>query len=131
MYQILIVEDHPVMRESLNALIGAEHDIHVGGLATTCAEARAHLAQHTVDLVLIDLSLPDGSGLELVVDLSRDAPHLPLIVVSGHQSRYYKTLAMRAGARAYLDKIEIPQRLIPTIRTVLAPPSRAHTSAPK
>lgn len=108
------------MRASLSALVSAEPALEVVAVASTAAEARAMVGQHPVDLALIDLSLPDGSGLDLAVELGGLDRRIATVIVSGHLSSHYRQLALRAGALAYLDKLDIPLHLIPILREILA-----------
>lgn len=118
--QILIVDDHPLMRDGLAALITAQPDLAVCGQA---ADARAAL--HGVetlrpDLVLLDISLPGKSGLEVIKDLQALAPDLAILVLSMHDELLYAERVLRAGARGYVMKQEGGKRIMEAIRAVLA-----------
>src|SRR5215471_14742762 len=82
--RILIVDDHPMMREGLAQLIEHEADLCVCAQADNAAQALAAIATQPPDLAVVDISLPDKSGLELIKDLQSMHPQLPLLVISMH-----------------------------------------------
>lgn len=118
--QILIVDDHPMMREGLAQLIDHEPDLKSLGQADTAAQALAAMAQELPDLVLLDISLPDRNGLELIKDLQTLHPGLPVLVVSMHDESLYAERVLRAGGRGYIMKQEGGRKLMQAIRQVLA-----------
>jgi DNA-binding NarL/FixJ family response regulator len=117
--RILVVDDHPLVRAGLKALIGGEPDLEV------CAEAEGivqalTLAQATdPQVVIIDLSLSDGSGLDLIKRLHRRHPELLILVCSMHEESLFAERALRAGARGYVNKHEATDRVVEAIRQVL------------
>lgn len=119
MYQIFIVEDQPAIQESLRDFVESEADMDVCGTATTGADALERVPQLTPDLTLVDISLPDMNGFDLIKALLASNPMLPTLIVSGHSIEHYQALAVRAGARGYVDKLKADLTLIPTIRDVL------------
>lgn len=119
MSAIYIVDDHPVMRFGLAALIGAEKDLEVTGQAGTAAEAFAELQQNAPDLLLMDVTLPDKNGLELIKDLRAIHRDLLVLVVSMHDENTYAERALKAGAKGYVMKEEAPEKLVQAIRLVL------------
>tara|TARA_R110002096_G_scaffold403766_5_gene601402 strand:+ start:316 stop:963 length:648 start_codon:yes stop_codon:yes gene_type:complete len=119
MSEIYIIDDHPVMRFGLVALIDAEKDLKVIGQAGTAAEAFADLQIKAPDLVLIDVTLPDKNGLELVKDLRAIHSNLLVLIVSMHDENTYAERALRAGARGYVMKEEAPDKLVQAVRQVL------------
>lgn len=104
MIRVFIVEDHPVVRVSLRALLSRETDMTVCGEAASAREAVDHVSAAAPHVVLIDVSLPDISGIELVEALHRQAPELVLAMLSGHVERSYLKGALAAGARGYIVK---------------------------
>lgn len=104
MIRVFIVEDHPVVRASLRALLARETDMTVCGEASSAREAVDHVAVAAPHVVLIDVSLPDISGIELADALHRQAPELVLAMLSGHVERSYVRRALTAGARGYIVK---------------------------
>lgn len=118
--QIYIVDDHAVVRDGLKTLIGQEPNLAVCGEAATPAEALAGLAELKPDLLLVDISLQESSGLELLKDLAIRYPDTPVIILSMHDEMVYAERAVRAGARGYVMKSESSDRIISAIHTVLA-----------
>jgi DNA-binding NarL/FixJ family response regulator len=117
---ILIVDDHPLFREGLVHLIGHERDLAVAGEAGTAAEALALVEKIRPALVLLDISLPDRNGLELIKDLHALRPELPVLVISMHDESLHAERVLRAGARGYIMKQEGGGKILDAIRRVLA-----------
>jgi DNA-binding NarL/FixJ family response regulator len=119
LYRIFIVEDHPLMRETYHDIVSYEPDMEVCGVAASGEEALERLAQVPADVVIADLSLPGMNGYDLTRHLRADHPDLPVLIVSGHSANQYQEMARGHGAAAYVDKMDAPDTLIPTIRSVL------------
>lgn len=102
--KIFIVEDHAVMREMLASFLEEEADFDVCGTARTAEEALDGLERAAIDLVLVDVSLPGMSGIDLVEQLQADRPELPCLMVSGHGESGYVERAFEVGARGYVMK---------------------------
>ena len=117
--RILIVDDHPMMRNGLAQLIDNEPDLKAIAEADTARQAIEAATRQKFDLALLDLSLPDKNGLELIKDLRVLQPELPLLVVSMHDEMIYAERVLRAGARGYIMKEESPDQLITAILRVL------------
>lgn len=118
--RILIVDDHPMMRTGLAQLIGNEPDLKVAAEADTAGQAIDLVAKQKFDLALLDISLPDKNGLELIKDLRALKPELPILVVSMHDEMIYAERVLRAGGRGYIMKQEGGQKFLKAIRAVLA-----------
>ena len=117
--RILIVDDHPIMRLGLSRLIEAEPDLEVVAEAGTAREALAHLEASPLDLVLVDMTLPDRSGLELIKDIRAAFEGIPCLAISMHDEELYAERVLRAGGRGYVMKEEAPGKLIQAIRRVM------------
>lgn len=117
--RVLIVDDHPMMREGLAQLIDHESDLCVAGQADTAAQALQAVGTLLPDLALVDISLPDKNGIELIKDLQTLHPKLPVLVVSMHDETLYAERVLRAGARGYIMKQEGGKKLMEAIRQVL------------
>lgn len=118
--QIFIVDDHPMMREGLAQLIAHEPDLAICGEAGTSREALDLVGKTNPDLVLVDISLPDKSGLELIKDLLALHPKLPVLVISMHDESLHAERVLRAGGRGYIMKQEGGKKMIEAIRRVLS-----------
>ncbi len=117
--RVLLVDDHPVLRMGLAERINHEADLCVCGEADTAREAIGAVSRQRPDVAVVDISLPDAHGLELIKDLHTLHPRLPLLVFSMHDEALYAERALQAGARGYLMKREPPQALMAAIRQVL------------
>ena len=118
--QILVVDDHPMTRLGVTGRIRIEPDLRVCADVGTAKEARAAVDKFAPDLVLVDLSMGERSGLELIKDLHALHPHVPILVFSMHYETLYAERALRAGARGYIMKSEGAEKLIAAVRAVLS-----------
>ena len=118
--RILIVDDHPLVREGLIGLLAAQSDFVVCGEAAGVAEARELVLSTKPDVVIIDLTLSDGTGLELIKDLRAKCPDIRLLVLSMHDESLYAERALRAGAVGYVNKHEASRTIVQAVRTILA-----------
>ncbi len=103
-YRVAIVEDHTFMREGLKVLIKSLPEFALAWAASTTAEAMQMLREDQPDLMLVDITLPDRSGLELIKDVHVLLPDLRMLVLTMHDEKLYVQRALRAGARGYLTK---------------------------
>jgi len=117
--RIMIVDDHPMMRDGLNMRISSQDDMEVCGEAATENAAVELVRQLCPDLVLIDISLKEGNGIELVKRIRLLNATTKMLVVSTFEESLYAERALRAGALGYLNKNESNEKLIEAIRTVL------------
>ena len=117
---ILVVDDHPMMREGLRGIINREPDLVVCGEADSARKALLLVEKSTPDLALVDITMPDRNGLELVKDLKALHPALPILAISMHDESLYAERMLRAGAKGYINKHQPSEELIKAIRMVLA-----------
>jgi DNA-binding NarL/FixJ family response regulator len=117
---VLIVDDHPMMRQGLAQLINNEPDLEACGEAESAQQAIEMVGASRPDLVLVDISLPDKHGLELIKDVQALHPGLPVLVVSMHDESLYAERVLRAGGRGYIMKQEGGRKMMQAIRTVLS-----------
>jgi DNA-binding NarL/FixJ family response regulator len=117
--RILIVDDHPLVRESLTTLIKQHPEFVVCGEAATQDEAMAAIEVTSPDLAIVDISLSRGSGLDLVKNVKTRYPDLAIIVLSMHDESIYAERVVRAGARGYVMKKESTRKVIDAIRHVM------------
>ena len=116
--RILIVDDHPLVRRGLSALIDNEPDLTVCAEAATQREGVDAISSSKPDLVIADLSLADGDGLELVKQIRLHDKHLPVLVLSMHDTPLYAERAFKAGASGYVTKQEMSETVPLAIRRV-------------
>jgi len=117
--RIVIVDDHPTMRDGLSMRITAQPDWEVCGVAATEDEGVAVVAEQCPDLVLVDISLQFGNGIELIKRVRSKNSCVKFLAISAFQESLYAERALRAGALGYLNKQETNEKLIEAIRTVL------------
>jgi DNA-binding NarL/FixJ family response regulator len=117
--RLLIVDDHPMMRTGLAQLIDNEGDLKVCAEADNAGQALDLAVSQTLDLILLDISLPDKNGLELIKDIRALKPGLPILVVSMHDESLYTERVLRAGGRGYIMKQEGGKKLLQAVRQVL------------
>jgi DNA-binding NarL/FixJ family response regulator len=117
--RVLIVDDHPMMRQGLAQLIDNELDLKVVAEADTGGQGLDIVVAQKLDLAVLDISLPDRNGLELVKDIRSLKPELPVLIVSMHDEALYAERVLRAGARGYIMKQEGGKKLLQAIRQVL------------
>ncbi|MGX9460777.1 response regulator transcription factor [Shewanella sp. A14] len=113
---ILLVDDHAVVREGLSHLIEQNDNFRVCAQAQNQSSALQALKQHQIDLAIVDLSLDDTNGLDLVKEILIFNSNIKVLVFSMHQEEIYAERALRAGAKGYLMKSESPETLIVAIR---------------
>ncbi|MBX9245726.1 response regulator transcription factor [Actinotalea ferrariae] len=116
--RVAVVDDHPVFRIGLAALLDSLDGIDVVAQASGAEDARALLAGTTVDVVVMDLDLGDGSGVDVTRDLVRARPGVGVLVVSMHEDDDAVVAAIRAGARGYLVKSASPAQVERAVRAV-------------
>jgi DNA-binding NarL/FixJ family response regulator len=117
---ILVVDDHPIVRERLAELITQEPDLHVCAEAEDSHEALKAVAALLPDLAIVDITLKDTYGIELIKQLKERYPKLPILVLSMHDESLYGERALRAGAMGYLTKQEATKKVVTAIRRILA-----------
>lgn len=118
--KILLVDDHPLVREWLANLINEEADLEVCGQAGNAREALELIGKLSPRIAVVDLSLDGSSGLELIKDIKAQHPKMNTIVLSMHDETLYAERAMRAGASGYIMKREATGKVLDALRSVLA-----------
>jgi DNA-binding NarL/FixJ family response regulator len=118
--KVLIVDDHPIVRQGLRLMIDEEPDLKVCGEAQSEREARSAIRDLEPDVVIVDISLTQGDGLELVRDVHAHHPGLPMLVLSMHDVLIYAERLLAAGASGYIMKQAASDQLLVALRRVLA-----------
>lgn len=117
--RLFIVDDHPLVREGLTNLINRQDDLTVCGEAKDSAEAIDGISHQQPDIAIIDISLTNESGLELIKHITKRFPEVAVIVLSMHDEALYAERALRAGARGYVMKHETSKSVLSSIRRVM------------
>jgi DNA-binding NarL/FixJ family response regulator len=117
--RVLIVDDHPLVREGLAARIGSQRDLEVCGEAADVDGALALLDETRPDLMIVDLMLKSGHGLDLINKASRREPPPKMLVLSAHDESMFAARVIRAGAHGYVNKQEAQDKVLDAIAAVL------------
>jgi len=117
--RVFIVDDHPLVREGLTNLINSQSDLMVCGEAKDSSEAIDAITKEPPDVAIIDISLTNESGLELIKNLVKQFPQVAVVVLSMHDETLYAERALRAGARGYVMKHETSKSVLASIRRVI------------
>ena len=120
MMKIIIADDHPIVREGLIKILEKKIDsVHIEQ-AGTGMELMEKVRQYDFDIVLLDITLPDTNGLDVLERLKIEIPKLPVLILSIHSEEHYAIRAYKAGAGGYLKKDKAPEELLEAIRKVAA-----------
>lgn len=123
---VLTVDDHPLLRKGIVWLVNAECDIKVVAEASTGVEATKQFRRHRPDVTLMDLQLPDMSGIEAMIAIRQEFPQARIIVLTTYAGDMQVIRALKAGACGYLLKANVNEDLLDTIRAVHAGQKRVH-----
>jgi DNA-binding NarL/FixJ family response regulator len=118
--RILLVDDHPLIRQAVRETLEQESDFTVCGEAADAASTLEALPSLRPNLILLDLSLGDSNGMDLIPRILALLPSTQILVLSMHDEALYAERAIHAGARGYVNKRETPDTIIKAVRTVLA-----------
>jgi DNA-binding NarL/FixJ family response regulator len=118
--RILLIDDHPIMRHGLAQLLRMEEGLEICGEAGSAREGIEAIPKVSPDLVILDLTLPDKHGLELLKDIQAQHPGLRCLVLSMHDESLYAERALRAGARGYIMKEVAADHLVTAVRKILS-----------
>lgn len=120
MIKVLVADDHAVVRKGLRQILAETSDILVGGEASSLPEVRQKVHEGRWDVVVLDISMPGGSGIELVSELRKLGPTPRFLVLTMHPEDQYAVRAIRAGAAGFLTKESAPEKLIEAVRKIAA-----------
>lgn len=118
MIRVFIADDHAVVRRGMLQILEEAPDMVAAGEASTGGEALRALRQDDYDVLVLDISMPGGGGLEVLKQLQSLRPDLPVLILSVYSEKQYATRALRAGAAGYLTKDSAPDELVTAIRQV-------------
>ena len=116
---VFIVEDHPVFCDGLTQLINKERDLEVTGAAESAGDAMEALKAGIPDVIIVDITLKESSGIELIYEILRTYGDIPILVLSMHDESLFVDRVLKAGARGYIAKRETTSKIIEAIRQVL------------
>lgn len=117
--KILIVDDHPLVRNGLHQLIEREPDLVVCGEAGGTEQAMSLIRQNVPDLAIIDISMPDGNGLQLIPRIHAIDPSILILVSSMHDETLLAERSLKAGAMGYINKAEAAEKVVLAIRRII------------
>ncbi len=118
MIRILVADDHAIVRDGLKQIVSDTSDIVVSGEASNGREALNKALKDDYDVVLLDITMPDRSGLEILKEIKGQKPELPVLILSIHPEEQYAVRALKAGAAGYLTKESASEELIRAMRKV-------------
>ena len=118
MIQVLIADDHAILRRGLAQIIAEAGDMQVCAEAENGAQAIKLARQHPIDVVLLDITMPDRNGLDTLKQLKKEKPKLAVLMLSMHPEELYALRAIKSGASGYLNKQSAPALLVAAIRQV-------------
>jgi DNA-binding NarL/FixJ family response regulator len=120
MIRLVIADDHAIVREGLKRIVGTAADLQVVGEAADGAQVMRVVRENEFDVLVLDLSMPGRSGMELIKWVKAEKPKLRILVLSMHQELQYAVRAIKSGASGYLTKESAPEQLEQAIRKVAA-----------
>ena len=116
--RILVADDHAVVRNGLKQIVGDTSDIVIAAEASNGQDALHKALEGDYDVVLLDITMPDRSGLDILKEIKSQKPGLPVLILSMHPEEQYAVRALKAGAAGYLTKESAPEELIKAMRMV-------------
>ena len=120
MIKVLIADDHPIVRQGLRQILSGLPDMEVAGEAATAQETLEQVRAGDWDVLVLDITLPDRSGFDILKELKHQQPHLPVLVLSIHAEEQLAVRVLKAGASGYLTKENAPDELVKAIRKVVS-----------
>ncbi len=118
MIKVLIADDHSVVRSGIKQILSDENDMHVAGEACNSQEVIEKISKEKYDVLVLDITMPGKSGLEVLTDVKRICSDLPILILSMHPEEQFAVRALRSGASGYLTKESAPEELVIAIRKI-------------
>ena len=116
--KVLVVDDHALIRKGLKQILDDTSDMRITGEAETGMQAIKMVRENGYDMVLLDITLPDKHGVEVLKQIKAECPNLPVLILSMHPDDQYAMRAIKAGASGYMNKQSAPSQLVTAIRKV-------------
>lgn len=120
MARILIADDHPIVRRGLKQILAEEPDFTHVGEAQSAREIHQQIRESRWDILILDINLPDQSGLEVLREVREQRPNLPILILSMHPEDQFAPRVLKSGASGYLTKDSAPDELIKAVRKILS-----------
>ena len=118
MLRICIADDHAIVRKGIRQILSETENLVVSGEASTGAELLRHVERGDCDVILLDISMPGRSGLDVLKELRRSHPAIPVLILSVYPEEQYAVRALRTGAAGYLTKDSAPEELVLALRKI-------------
>ena len=116
MIKILIADDHAIVRKGMKEIVGDTNDIIIAGEASNGQDALSKVFTESFDVVILDIAMPDKSGLDILDQIKKEKPDLPVLMLSMYSEEQYAIRALKKGASGYLTKKSVPDELIHAVR---------------
>ncbi len=116
--RVIVADDHPILRAGMVSVLNASDDLRVVAEAGNGAEVLRAMRDVAFDVLLLDVSMPGKSGLDLMRQIRKDNPRLPILIVSSFPEDQYALRSIKAGASGYITKMSAPGELVSAVRTV-------------
>jgi DNA-binding NarL/FixJ family response regulator len=116
--KVLIADDHPVVRRGLRQILAETDDIHVGGEVGSAEDVVRAVRDERWDVVVLDISIPGKTGIELIGDVRRERPETRVLILTVHPAEQYAVRAIKGGASGFLNKESAPENLTTAIRKI-------------
>jgi len=120
MIKVFIADDHPIVRQGLRQILSGLPDMEVAGEAANAQETLEQVRAGGWDVLVLDITMPDRSGFDILKELKHEQPHLPVLVLSIHAEEQLAVRVLKAGASGYLTKENAPDELVKAIRKVVS-----------
>jgi DNA-binding NarL/FixJ family response regulator len=120
MVRILIADDHAIVREGLKQIVSETADLVIADEASTGQEVIEKVRKNEYDVVVLDISIPGRDGLDILKQIKKEKPYLPVLVLTIHPEKQYAVRALNLGAAGYLTKESVPDELITALRRISA-----------
>lgn len=118
MIRVLVADDHAIVRQGLRSILEAAQDMRCVGEAENAAETMRAVRETECDALLLDISMPGKSGIEILKQIKKEKPRIPVLILSMYPEDQYALRAIKAGAAGYLTKQSAPQQLVAAIRQI-------------
>jgi DNA-binding NarL/FixJ family response regulator len=120
MIRVIVVDDHAILRRGLISILESCDDLSCVAEGSNAAETMRAIREHSAEALVLDVSMPGKDGIEVLKQVKKERPRLPVLILSSHSEDQYALRSIRAGASGYLNKTSAPQQLVTAIRQIAA-----------